>query len=105
MKPLRNASVDFVKTIGNLYYQRRDNKNLAGKMTAHFQDHVRNRYNIPTSRMDVDFEKRLSYKTGIDHQTIHDIVYQAKYLADQPSVSDGELLLFNQQLQNFYKQA
>jgi len=103
-KPLQNASLDFVKTIGNLYYQRRDNKNLVGKMTAHFQDHVRNRYNIPTSRMDEDFEKKLSYKTGIDLQTIHDIVYQSKYLADQSSVSDGELLLFNQQLQNFYKQ-
>ena len=103
-KPLQNASLDFVKTIGNLYYQRRDNKNLVVKMTAHFQDQVRNRYNIPTSRMDEDFVKKLSYKTGIDLQTIHDIVYQAKYLADQPSVSDGELLLFNQQLQNFYKQ-
>jgi len=103
-KPLKNASLDFVKTIGNLYYQRRDNKNLVGKMTAHFQDHVRNRFNIPTSRMDEDFEKKLSYKTGIDLQTIHDIVYQAKYLSDQSAVSDGELLLFNQQLQNFYKQ-
>ncbi len=103
-KPLQNASLDFVKTIGNLYYQRRDNKNLVSKMTAHFQDHVRSRYNIPTSRMDEDFEKKLSYKTGIDLQTIHDIVYQSKYLADQSSVSDVELLLFNQQLQNFYKQ-
>jgi hypothetical protein len=102
-KPLQNASLDFVKTIGNLYYQRHDNKNLVAKMTAHFMDHVRNRYNIPTSRMDEDFEKKLSYKTGIDLQTIHDIVYQAKYLADQTSVSDVELLLFNQQLQNFYK--
>lgn len=102
-KPLKNASLEFVKTIGSLYYQRRDNKNLALKMTAHFLDHVRNRFNIPTSRMDSDFEARLSYKTGIESAVIHDIVYQAKYLADQEAVSDTELLIFDQQLRNFYK--
>jgi hypothetical protein len=43
---LRNTSLDFVRTIGRLYYQRRDNHNLALKMAAHFQDHVRTRYNL-----------------------------------------------------------
>lgn len=102
-KPLRNASLDFVKTIGSLYYQRRDNKNLAGKMTAHFQDHVRSKYNIPTSRMDKDFEMRLAYKTGIDPEVISNIVYQAKFLLDQDVVSDTELMNFDEQLRNFYK--
>ncbi len=36
--PLRNTSLDFVRTIGRLYYQRRDNHNLATKMVVHFQD-------------------------------------------------------------------
>lgn len=103
-KPLKNATLEFVKTIGSLYYQRRDNKNLAGKMTAHFMDHVRNRFNIPTSRMDEEFVSRLSYKTGIESNLIHEIVYQAKFLADQTDVSDQELLSYDQQLQNFYKQ-
>lgn len=103
-KPVNNSSLDFVKTIGRLYFQRKDNKNLADKMTAHFLDHVRSRFNIATSRMDEEFEKRLAYKTGIAHSVIHTIVYQAKYLADQPSITDGELMQFNHQLQHFYKQ-
>lgn len=102
--PLKNTSLDFVKTIGRLYFQRRDNRNLAAKMTAHFQDFVRTRFSIPTSKMDESFEKNLAYKTGIDSGIISDIVYQARYLADQSSVTDNELLLFNKQLQNFYKQ-
>jgi len=52
--PLNNASLDFVKTVGRLYFQRRDNKNLAQKMTAHFLDHVRGRYNIRTSVTEAD---------------------------------------------------
>jgi hypothetical protein len=103
--PLRNSSLDFVKTIGRLYYQRRDNKNLVQKMTAHFLDYVRSRYNIPTSRIDDEFINKLSYKTGIDHSLINNIVYQSKYLSDKTSVTDSELLFYNDQLQNFYKQA
>lgn len=101
--PLKNTSLDFVKTIGRLYFQRRDNRNLAIKMTAHFQDFVRTKFAIPTSRMDEAFEKKLAYKTGIDAEVIGDIIYQAKYLADQSSVTDNELQLFNKQLENFYK--
>jgi len=104
-KPLRNTSLEFVKTIGRLYFQRRDNKNLTDKMTAHFMDHVRSRYNMTTSRMDAEFEKKLSFKTGIEYAIIQNVVYQAKYLSDQPDVSDAELMHYNQLLQNFYKQA
>jgi hypothetical protein len=104
-KPLKNTSLDFVKTIGRLYFQRRDNKNLADKMTAHFLEHVRNKFNIPTSRMDTEFEKKLSHKSGIEFATVHNIVYHAKYLSEQTEVSDAELMHLNKQLQNFYKQA
>lgn len=103
--PLRNTSLDFVKTIGQLYYQRHDNKNLSGKMTAHFLDYVRTKYNLSTSKMDEEFKKKLAYKAGIQFNIVHDIVYHANYLNDQYAVSDADLLLYNNQLQNFYKKA
>ncbi|MET0243956.1 MAG: hypothetical protein ABW174_10825, partial [Flavitalea sp.] len=58
--PLKNSSVDFVKTIGRLYFQRRDNKNLTTKLTTHFLDQVRQQYNITTSTLDKNFEKKLA---------------------------------------------
>ena len=103
--PLRNTSLDFVKTIGRLYFQRKDNRNLAIKMTNHWLEYIRSRYTLPTSKLDGEFEKRLSFKTGIDIEEIHTIVYQAKYMSDQPSISDGDLLIFNHHLENFYKKA
>lgn len=103
--PLKNTSLDFVKTIGRLYFQRKDNRNLAIKMTNHWLEYIRNRYTLPTSRLDEEFEKRLAYKTGIDKEEIHTLVYQAKFLADQFPVADGDLLIFNHHLENFYKKA
>ena len=99
----RNASLDFVKTIGRLYFQRRDNKNLALKMSAHFLDSVRTRYNIPTSVLNDEFENKLAYKSDYDKSAIHDIVYTIRTLPDQISISDHELLAFNDKLEKFIK--
>lgn len=102
---LKNSSLEFVKTIGQLYFQRHDNKNLAAKMTAHFLDHVRTRYNLSTSLMDESFEKKLAYKSGIEFKKVHDLIYQANYLHHQPTVSDVDLIEYNKHLENFYKKA
>lgn len=101
--PVKNASLDFVKTVGRLYYQRKDNKDLAIKMSAHFLDNVRNRYNLPTSVLNDEFENKLAYKSDYDQKAIHDIVYTIKTLPDQLSITDEELLSFNDKLEKFIK--
>jgi hypothetical protein len=103
--PLQNASLDFVKTIGRLYFQRHDNKNLAQKMTVHFQDHVRGRYGIRTALRDPEFEQRLAWKTGYDVNAIKDLLYHMNMLQDQPSVTDEALQELNNKLEHFYKYA
>lgn len=105
LQPMRNSSLDFVKTIGRLYYQRRDNGNLAQKMAAHFLDHVRNRYNLPTSVLDDEFIDRLSYKSGTNRQELKAIVDAVKELQDHSSLTDDALLDFNKKIEAFYKQA
>lgn len=101
----RNNSLDFVKTIGRLYYQRRDNHNLALKMVAHFQDHVRTRYNLPASALDDAFLDRLSYKSGFGKERLQDLVTSIKKLQEKTSLTDEELLAFHRKMDEFYKQA
>jgi hypothetical protein len=103
IQPLKNASVDFVKTIGRLYFQRRDNKNLAQKMTVHFQDHVRSKYGIRVPLTDPEFEKRLAWKTGYDATALKEMVYFMNMLQDEHTVMDEALLELNQKLEHFYK--
>jgi hypothetical protein len=102
---LRNNSLDFVKTIGRLYYQRRDNHNLALKMSAHFLDHVRTRYNLPVTTPDADFIERLSYKTGYPKETLQDLVTDIQRLQLESVVTDEELLAFHRKIDTFYKHA
>jgi hypothetical protein len=101
--PLKNASLDFVKTIGRLYFQRKDNKDLANKMMAHFLGHVRGRYNIRSTTMDDDFVQRLAYKSGYDQQAIQALVYDLHFAQAQAQLSDHALLELNHKLETFYQ--
>ncbi|HVW60314.1 MAG TPA: hypothetical protein VHC48_09775, partial [Puia sp.] len=102
---LRNNSLDFVTTIGRLYYQRRDNRNLVTKMAMHFQDHIRTRYNLAVHLSDEGLVDRLSWRTGISKEFLHALTDDLLRLQESPAVSDEELLTMNKKLEEFYKQA
>lgn len=101
LKPLNNTSLDFVKTIGRLYYQQKDNKNLASKMTTHFLGYVRSRYNLQTSQLTTDFAEKLAYKSGYSLALVNEIIAQIIALEQKYEVSDEELLAFNDKIDNF----
>ncbi len=101
---LRNTSLDFVKTIGRLYYQRRDNLNLAMKMAVHFQDLIRTRYNLPASAPGEELVNRLSSKTDLSRDYLQRIVTVIQSLPQRSSMTEEELLEFSAMMKEFYKQ-
>jgi hypothetical protein len=103
MAPLRNSSLDFVKTVGRLYFQRRDNKNLARKLAAHFLEQVRGKYGISTAQLDEEFVNRLALKSGRNRDAVADIVYSIKTIDDFPVWEEDELMRFNGKLEAFYQ--
>ena len=101
----RNDSMDFVKTIGRLYYDKGDHKNLSRKMAAYFLEHVRNRYKLSTVNLDEQFIKNLQFRTNCEEYEIRGIVSFIKYIEDAPVIDQKELSEFHKQLEAFYKKA
>jgi hypothetical protein len=102
--PLSNTSLDFVRTIGSLYFQRRDNHNLAMKMVTHFQDQVRTRFHLTVTAFDEAFVDRLAYRTGYPKQSLLPLVGYMGELPSKAYISDDELMDLHRQLEAFYKQ-
>ncbi len=75
IKPLENTTVDFAKTIGNLYYQDGDHTTIIDKKIIYFLEKIRNEYLIDTSKLDADFVKRLQQKSGKSHFDIERMVF------------------------------
>ncbi len=103
LKKPKNDSLDFVKTIGRLYYDKGDHKNLCRKMAAYFLEHVRNKYQVSTSSLDDDFVKNLQYKSGAGTEEIKRIVTTIQYAENSPAISQQQLAAFHQALESFYK--
>lgn len=103
IKKLNNTSLDFVKTIGRLYYQRKDNKDLAQKISTHFLGHIRTTYNMSTSQLDDAFINRLSFKSGYPETLVKEVMEEIKRIDESYEVSDDELLAFSDKIDNFIR--
>ncbi len=103
MQPLRNESLDFVKTLGRLYYDRQDHRNLARKMAQYFLDHVRNRYKLPTTTLDNAFVQALHLKSGYPEEALQSIVSRISQLDTVQALGENQLAAFYKQLETFYQ--
>jgi hypothetical protein len=77
IKPLQNSSIDFTKTIGNLYFQEGEHGNLIDKKISYFLDKIRSQYLLETAIIDDDFIKKLHQKSGknlVEIQNIQSVV-------------------------------
>lgn len=99
----RNESLDFVKTLGRLYYDRRDHRNLAQKIGTYFLDHVRSRYKLPTQERGEAFVAALHYKSGYDRRELERIVGFINALDNLPAISEQQLFQFHKLVEAFYQ--
>jgi hypothetical protein len=98
----KNESLDFVKTIGRLYFDKKDNHDLCLKMTNFFLEHVRNKYKMTTNLLNEDFVEKLAAKSGQPPASIHGIVQSIDRVQRSVSIDDPEVASFHQQLEQFY---
>jgi hypothetical protein len=64
IEPVTNTTIDFAKTIGNLYCQEADHHTIAEKKIIYFLEHIRTVYLIDTALLNDDFIEKLQLKTG-----------------------------------------
>ena len=103
IKPLENSTVEFTKTIGNLYFQSGDVTGIINKKINFFLEKLRSKYFVHTEKMDEVFIKRLSVKTGVSEKQTKDIIDYINHLRAKPVHSDYELKQLNKKIQDFFK--
>jgi hypothetical protein len=103
IKPNENNTVTFTETIGRLYLQKKDNKNIAEKMVTYFNEYVRNNYFLNTNNVNEGFITTLSRKSGVERQKVEALYRAIHHVHNNAVVDDYQLLSLNEQIQNFYK--
>jgi hypothetical protein len=100
----KNEHMEFISTVGKLYFEKGDHLNLASKMSQFFLEHVRTKYKLNTSHINDDFAKALSIKTGIEQEEANVIIGYIQQ-TQIGSITVDDLKHFYNHLENFYKKA
>ncbi|MDR1517824.1 MAG: hypothetical protein LBS52_07015 [Dysgonamonadaceae bacterium] len=102
IKPLRNTTVEFAQTIGNLYFQEGDSSNIARKKIIYFLDRIRQTYYIDTHSLDDAFVQRLHLKSGKELSTIRNAVNFIRRINERGSCDEIGLTLLNEYTEKFW---
>ena len=102
IKPLKNTTLEFAKTIGNLYYETKDHDNLIKKKITYFLEYIRRVYYLDTQILDEKFTKLLSLKSGKDKIITQQLVKQINYLKAKNNCSENDLIRLNKIIEDFH---
>lgn len=100
--PLKNMSVEFVETLGRLYYRQNDHLKLAEKRVQYWKDYVRGHYNLRIDQLDDRFAKDLANKSGVTPKSINVLLEFIKRVEAGVAINQGELMQIEKQLNAFY---
>jgi len=103
--PLKNTSIEFAEVVGQVYYQQRNNSNIANKQVSYLLEGIRSKYNLKTGSLDNDFAEKLASKSGVKIEIISALIGQINQLRKYSSVSDTELIELNKNIEQFHQQS
>jgi hypothetical protein len=101
IRPLANTTLEFVGTIGNLYYQSAEHKNIAEKKIHFFMDQLRSKYWLSTSHLDEAFINIASKKTGRGEEEVRSLVTIINSIRSKEKISAEELIELNNRMEKF----
>lgn len=101
--PNLNTTIAFTETVGQLYLQKKNNRNLADKMILYLYEHIRNHYFINISLVNDELVGQLSRKSGVPNEDVARLFKIIHAIQHSNDVSDELLLSLNQQIELFTK--
>ncbi|MXV38810.1 DUF4350 domain-containing protein [Flavobacteriaceae bacterium Ap0902] len=103
IEPNRNMSAEFVKTIGNLYLQEGNYKDMAHKKATYFLNKIRTDLLLDTHQLDEVFWRKIALKTGAEEKDIQEVKpLVEKAIHPQAPVQESELIRLNELLNKIY---
>ncbi len=98
-----NTSLEFIQSIGTLYFQQNNHAKLCQQKMKLFLAFIRERYNITTHNFDDKQLKKLAKVSDVSEAKIRKIFDLHKDYSTRPSLSEAGLIDFHQAVDYFYK--
>ena len=97
-----NTSLEFINTIGRLYFIQNNHRQLALEKMKLFLAFVREHYNMPTKEINDAFKKQLSIKSEIPLEVVNKIFTIYTNILQSKFTSENTLVAFHREMEGFY---
>lgn len=98
-----NSSIEFVETMGSLYFQQSSYLKIVNHEKELFLSFIRTKYGISTNKTDDEFIKKTELKSGITGTEISYIIKEAKRLNFISNISEKDLIEYHKHIESFYQ--
>ncbi len=102
IEPLKNTTLDFARTIGMLYYQQGDHRDLAQKKVTHFNDYLRQKLFLSPLQFDREYYQLVAQKAQLPLSDIEAIFRLIVQVRTQVSLLPDTLIELNRRIDAFY---
>lgn len=103
INPKQNTTLDFIKTIGQLYYHKKDNLSLAHRKIEHLKWNILKKTGIRFEGYTPEFRDKLVHKTGLTASEVKELTQWMENIELAQNISDKDLIFFNQMVESFHK--
>lgn len=101
IKALKNQSLAFARTIGNMYYEKQDHLSIAQHQIRFFLDYIRTTYRLETNLFNDQFYQDLTARSGKELADIEKLFTLIQDLQQKGSITADELEKLNRQIEKF----
>lgn len=99
--PLKNQTLDFTRTIADMYYDKGETKAISEHKIAYFMDYVRSHFYLDTATLDDEFYHNLASRSKHSVEDIKAIFRVMERIKKSESFGDIELRKLNTMIENF----
>lgn len=98
----RNEQINFIKTLGSLYYKKGNHKNLIDKKLQVFKEYLASVYGMKDIAFTTQEAKLLHEKSGKDFHLIDRVFEMARLYKDAAEISERQLKILVDRINKFY---
>ena len=97
--PLKNSTIEFTKTIGDLHFQHKDFSNIIAKKITYFLEKIRSQYYLDTNNLNEDFCKKLAQKSGNSLENTKNTIKLIENLKQKSFHLEVDLIQLNKKIE------
>lgn len=104
LEPNTNTSMEFIATIGQLYFRQNNHRKLALQKWKLFLGFIRDRYHLSTRDLDEAFINKLSERSGLEEASLSPLFRLARNIErSEVFLSENTLIDLHKLLDHFYR--